>query len=92
MNEIEKNIYIRQRAIQIKQRQDKVNGHLFVNPYPIEDAMKIAENQLNCDLKRGQLRITLDELLLLDDDTCNEIISRDRMKIAQKLIKSNNKI
>lgn len=86
MNQIERNIYIKQRAIQIKHHQDKVNGHNFVKPYPIEKAIKIAENQLNYDLQRGHLRISLDDLLLLDDDTCNEIIAQDRARITKKLI------
>ncbi|MBK7362666.1 MAG: hypothetical protein IPJ01_10260 [Micavibrio sp.] len=38
MNKSERNIYINIRAEQIKEFQDKNNGHLFTKPYSIEMA------------------------------------------------------
>lgn len=77
----EKEIYINIRAEQIKHFQDTRNGHLFNKPYSIELAKQIAENQLKYDLKAGKLRITLEELLLNDNETC---ISSIRNKVIEK--------
>lgn len=74
MTDSEKAIYIAIRSEQIQRFQNQKNGHLFTKPYPIEDAVKVATNQLNCDLKNGKLRISLEELLLNDDATCQTII------------------
>jgi len=75
MNQSEQNIYTNIRAEQIKHFQDKRNGHLMTKPYPIEEAKKIAEHQLKFDLKNGKLRVTLEELLTYDNDTCLIILN-----------------
>ena len=86
MTNKEKEIYINIRAEQIKQFQDTRNGHLFTKPYSIELAKQIAENQLKHDLEEGKLRITLEELLLNDNETCISIIRSKQVEVAKKLI------
>ena len=87
MTNKEKEIYINIRAEQIKHFQDTRNGHLFTKPYSIELAKQVAENQLNCDLERGELRITLEELLLnSNDETCISMIRSKQVEIAKKTI------
>ncbi len=72
----EKKIYLDIRAEQIKEYQDRENGHLFLKPYSIDLARKIAENQLNNDQEAGKLRISLEELLLFNNDACTDIIEQ----------------
>ncbi len=79
-------IYLGIRAEQIKERQDKENGHLYTKPYAIELAMEIASNQLEFDLKRKQLRISLDQLLLLTNEECNAIIDQSAIDRAKEHI------
>ena len=86
MTNKEKEIYINIRAEQIKHFQDTRNGHLFTKPYSIELAKQIAENQLKHDLEEGKLRITLEELLLNDNETCISIIRSKQVEVAKKLI------
>ena len=93
MTEIEKQIYIKQRAIQIKRFQDTRNGHLLTKPYDIEKAIQIAKNQLETDLKKGGLRITLDELLTFDDETCIQICHNrltERFSAFKNIINNQN--
>jgi hypothetical protein len=90
MTESEKSIYIKIRAENIKHFQDTRNGHLFVNPYPIEKALAIAENQLNHDSKNGKLRITLEELLLNNDEDCSQISQNRHNSGIKKVIDSLN--
>lgn len=78
-------IYIGIRAEQIKEFQDKNNGHLFTKPYSIEMAREIAERQLNYDLSKGLLRISLEELLLNDNDTCIAIHHSKTLELAKQL-------
>ena len=86
MTNKEKEIYINIRAEQIKHFQDTRNGHLFTKPYSIELAKQIAENQLKHDLEEGKLRITLEELLLNDNETCISMIRSKQVEVAKKLI------
>lgn len=85
MNKSERNIYINIRAEQIKEFQDKNNGHLFTKPYSIEMAKEIAERQLNYDLSKCKLRISLDELLLNDNETCIETFNNKTLELAKTL-------
>lgn len=82
----EKEIYLRIRAEQIKERQDRENGHLMLSPYPLEKAREIAEVQLETDLEAGKLRISLDDLLLLSDEVCVSIVEQETCRRAQKLL------
>lgn len=86
MTESQKNIYINIRAEQIKHFQDTRNGHLFNNPYSIEKAKEIAKNQLENDLKRGHLRISLEDLLLEDNETCIRVIRNETINIFKELV------
>jgi hypothetical protein len=73
MTKEQKEIYINIRAEQIKYFQDKYNGHNMKNPFDFEKAKEVAKFQLESDLNINFLRLTLDELLLNDNDTCIEI-------------------
>lgn len=86
MTNKEKEIYINIRAEQIEHFLDTRNGHLFTKPYSIELAKQIAENQLKHDLEEGKLRITLEELLLNDNETCISMIRSKQVEVAKKLI------
>jgi len=88
MTKSERNIYINIRAEQIKEFQDKYNGHLFNKPYSIEMAKETAERQLDYDLSRGKgkLRISLEELLLNDNEICIQTF-RDRTLGLVKTLK-----
>ena len=90
MTESQKDIYISIRAEQIKHFQDTRNGHLFINPYSIEKAKEIAKNQLEYDLERGKLRISLEDLLLEDNETCIRVVRNETVNAAKELVKSNN--
>lgn len=87
MNQQQKEIYLKIRAEQIKHFQDTRNANLFIKPYPMETAREIAEFQLENDLESGFLRITLDELLTNDDETCITIISNRQIEMVKNLIK-----
>lgn len=50
-----------------------------LNPRTMENALKVAENQLICDERRGKLRFTLEELLTLSTDELDTIY-RDGIK------------
>ena len=80
-----RNIYIGIRAEQIKEYQDTNNGHLFIKPYSIDLAKEIAERQLDYDLSHGTLRISLEELLLNDNDTCMAIHHCNTIELAKRL-------
>lgn len=84
----ERKIYLDIRAEQIKEFQDRENGHLFIKPYSIDLARKIAENQLNNDLEAGNLRISLDDLLLLNNNTCIDILEQGVINKANKVKQS----
>lgn len=90
MTESQKDIYISIRAEQIKHFQDTRNGHLFINPYSIEKAKEIAKNQLEYDLERGKLRISLEDLLLEDNETCIRVVRNETINAVKELVKSNN--
>jgi len=85
MNKAERNIYINIRAEQIKEFQDKNNGHLFIKPYSIELARETAERQLDYDLSKGKLRISLEELLLNNNETCMETFNNKTLELAKTL-------
>jgi hypothetical protein len=85
MNKAERNIYINIRAEQIKEFQDKNNGHLFIKPYSIELATETAERQLDYDLSKGKLRISLEELLLNNNETCMETFNNKTLELAKTL-------
>jgi hypothetical protein len=87
MTESQKDIYISIRAEQIKHFQDTRNGHLFINPYSIEKAKEIAKNQLEYDLERGKLRISLEDLLLEDNETCIRVVRNETVNTAKELVK-----
>jgi hypothetical protein len=86
MTESQINIYINIRAEQIKHFHDTRNGHLFNKPYCIEKAKEIAKNQLENDLERGKLRISLEDLLLEDNETCILIVNNETIKFAKELV------
>ena len=85
MTESQKDIYISIRAEQIKHFQDTRNGHLFINPYSIEKAKEIAKNQLEYDLERGKLRISLEDLLLEDNETCIRVVRNETINAVKEL-------
>jgi hypothetical protein len=87
MTDSHKKIYISIRAEQIKEFHDKNNGHLLNKPYPIERAMETAESQLNYDLSNGgKLRITLEELLLDNNEDCIETFNHNTIKLAKQTV------
>jgi len=85
MKTTDRKIYIGIRAEQIKEFQDTHNGHLFTKPYSIDLAKEIAERQLDYDLSKGELRISLEELLLNDNDTCMVIHRSNTIEMAKSL-------
>jgi hypothetical protein len=85
MTEKEKEIYLNIRAEQIKHFHDTRNGHLLKEPYSLDRARAIAENQLTYDLYQGELRLTLDELLLNDNETCIFIAQQRQIEFAKKI-------
>lgn len=85
MTESQKDIYISIRAEQIKHFQDTRNGHLFINPYSIEKAKEIAKNQLEYDLERGKLRISLEDLLLEDNETYIRVVRNETINAVKEL-------
>jgi hypothetical protein len=85
MTKEQKEIYLNIRAEQIKYFQDTRNGHLFNTPYSLEHARIVAEQQLQIDLSRGMLRISLDELLMNDNEACLEIAHERQIEIVKKL-------
>lgn len=86
MTKEQKEIYVNIRAEQIKYFQDKYNGHNMKKPFDLEKAKEVARFQLENDLNVNFLRLTLDELLLNDNDTCIEIAeSRVNGKIKDVL-------
>lgn len=74
MEDKHKQIYLKIRAEQIKKQHDTVNKKLFPNGYPFEDAHQIASEQLEMDLKNGDLRISIEELLYLSDNQAINLI------------------
>lgn len=88
MNKKEKELYIRIRAEQIKDFQDRHNGHLMKEPYSMELAKEIAETQLNEDLYNNRLRISLEELLLNTDSDCIDIIQNRQIEYAKQIFKA----
>ena len=85
MTTLEKTIYINIRAEQIKHFEDTRNGHLYNKPYSIEKAKEIAEFRLNNDLERGELRISLEDLLLEDNETCIRIVNNETIRFAKQV-------
>lgn len=85
MTESQKNIYVNIRAEQIKHFQDTRNGHLFNTPYCIEKAKEVAKNQLENDLERGKLRISLEDLLLEDNETCIRVVKNETINAFKEL-------
>lgn len=83
MTDSHKKIYVSIRAEQIKDFQDKTNGHVFVNPYPIETAIEIAERQLSQDLSNGALRVSLDDLLLESNEYCMSKFNNNTIELAK---------
>ena len=86
LNESQKKFYIDVRAEQIKEFQDRENGHLFKQPYSLEAAKAIAAHQLDCDIVKGKLRVPLEDLLFQDNDTCREIAANNICLIAKESI------
>lgn len=83
LTESERKIYLDIRAEQIKEFQDRENGHLFLKPYSIELARSIAQQQLDSDIEYGKLRISLQDLLLLNNETCIENFQYNTIKRAK---------
>ena len=86
LNEAQRQFYITVRAEQIKEFQDRENGHLFKEPYPLEKATAIAAHQLDCDIVKGKLRVPLEDLLLRDNDDCRQIAADNICLIAKEAV------
>lgn len=87
MKDKEKEIYLNIRAEQIAEFQNKQNGDKFKEPYPLDLAKQKAEMELKGDLQENKLRITLEELLLFDNETCQKIIDDNLNNRFKKIIK-----
>lgn len=92
MTEAHKILYIKLHGEMIKHFQDTRNSGRFTDGgFPKELAEQCAEHQLKCDLKFGEFRVTIEELLLHSLEECI-VIERNRMqKRFSKLISELNK-
>lgn len=81
-----KSLWIKLRAEIIKHFQDTRNPNLFVGGFSIEKATERAKNQLEFDLIYGELRITLEEMLLNTPEECVDIEINRNMEFIQKHI------
>jgi len=79
----EQKVWIELRAKLIQQWHEIHNPGKFIGGFKYESAVKIAENQLEYDLLKGELRITLEEMLLQTDSDCLhqlEQVNKDKIK------------
>ena len=83
-------LYIAIRAEQIKYHQDKENGHLFNKPYSLETANEIARVQLENDLSKNKLRISLEQLLTLSNDECIAIIEGNIIETGREFTRDQD--
>ena len=91
MSETEKKIYINIRAEVIKHFHDTRNAGKFKGEgFCINHALKLAEKELNADIKAGYMRITLDELLLNSLEDCCQLIQQRNQKFVKLLLEIEN--
>lgn len=76
MSDEHKALYVELRAGVIKHFHDTRNPGRFSKGFDLEFAKGIAKRQLKYDLEKGELRITLEELLLNQNEACVGIIQR----------------
>lgn len=92
MPENQKQIWINIRAELIVRSHEKKNPNMFHGGYSIEYAKRIAANQLRYDLIMGELRISLDDLLLYAPDECLAMLENQKMARVREMIeKTQNK-
>ena len=80
-------IWVKIRAELIEYAHKSRNPKLFKNNYDRTHAESIARKQLQYDLSKGELRITLDELLGLSKDQCISILAKYNQGIMDKIRK-----
>ena len=86
-SETDRNLWLRLNA------EHQIEGDLnsgcsnALHPRTMEQALKIAENQLEFDEERGELRVTLDEYLTLDFKQINEIRERQVIKLFENALR-----
>jgi hypothetical protein len=81
-----KSLWIKLRAEIIKHFQDSRNPNLFINGYCVIKATERAAKQLEFDLKRGDLRLTLEEMLLNTLEECVEIETNRTLNTIHKYL------
>jgi len=86
MTESAKKVWVQLRAELIVTWHDIHNPDKFYNGFRIDKAKEIAECQLEYDLIKGELRISLEDMLLKSDAECLQILrQKDLDKIKQLL-------
>jgi hypothetical protein len=85
---INQKIHIQINAEVIKRFHDTRNEGKFISDFPYEQALKNATIELKNDLIRGDMTITIDELLSYSIDDC-VIIRLNRIK--HRLLKTTKK-
>lgn len=88
MKNKDKAIYIKIRSECIKANEDYLNGDKYINGFSIEKAEKNAQSDLEIDLARGELRITISELLSFSVEECI-LLSKSRMKLRRQEMVDN---
>jgi hypothetical protein len=86
MTESQQKVWVQLRAELIVTWHDIHNAGKFYNGFSYNKAKEIAESQLEYDLIKGDLRISLEDMLLKSDAECLQILrQKDLDKIKQLL-------
>lgn len=91
MTESAKKVWVQIRAELIVTWHDINNPNMFIGGYSYDKALDIAKHELELDLLTGELRISIEDLLLKSDIECLDILHKRNLENIKKLVAISNK-
>ena len=92
MTQSQKNIWIQIRAELIIDWHNIHNPGKFNGGFSCLAAKEIAEHQLDYDLINGELRISLEDMLLKSNEECLEILKQKDLDKIKQILKSEHDV
>jgi hypothetical protein len=90
MTEAAKKVWVQIRAELIVTWHNIHNPGKFINGFSYKKAIEIATDELELDLLKGELRISIDDLLLKSDIECLEILQKNKAKQIKIFLENGN--
>lgn len=92
MTESAKKVWVQIRAELIVRWEEIHNPGKYINGFSFNKAKEIAEHQLEYDLIKGDLRISVEDLLLKSDIECLDILRQKDLDKIKQILKAEHDV